>query len=213
MKAERRHELKTNALASELAELPEIVRKYGAYAVLVILVVLVGSSLIYYHVAAAGEAEAQSWSELARAVRQNTPADLERLANSQDDAKITALSLAYLGMARLDEALDATSGRPEILDRAHRAFTRVCRDYADHPDALAISRLGLGVVAEMRRDWVEARKQYESFQANAALAETPYASAVRARLAQLKHIEKPIQFPKAKPEKKTAKDAKKKGDE
>jgi tetratricopeptide (TPR) repeat protein len=67
MKAERRHELKQNALDMVISGAPDYGRKYGGMAMLVVLAVLAGYLLIRYRVSAAHEAQRVAGENLAAA--------------------------------------------------------------------------------------------------------------------------------------------------
>ena len=67
MKAERRHELKTNTLATKIVQLPDVGRKWAGRAALGLAIVLAVAALVYNRVSNSRRAEADAADAVAQA--------------------------------------------------------------------------------------------------------------------------------------------------
>src|SRR5258706_2458213 len=77
MKAERRHDLKTNSLAMALADFPTFMRVYGSRIVLGVLIVGLAGLLIYNYTTGKSTQDIQSREALASAALSIGPAKAE----------------------------------------------------------------------------------------------------------------------------------------
>jgi tetratricopeptide (TPR) repeat protein len=123
MKAERRHELKQNALDKVIAGAPDYWRKYGGVALLVILAILAGFMLVRYRLQSAQEAQRLAAENLARA----------RTSISQ---------LAQINLYPIP-AQQRENYRKQFSDDARSAIDQVTGN-ADEPKLLAEATLARG---------------------------------------------------------------------
>src|SRR5258707_145068 len=112
MKAERRHELKTNTLATKIVQLPDVGKKWAGRAVLALAILLAVAALIYNRVSNSRKAEVDAAEDVAAARHA-----LEEIRNS-GPAGSQPLDAAYLTMVKekrkdalrfLDEATSLSS--------------------------------------------------------------------------------------------------------
>jgi len=191
MKAERRHELKTNQLARSLETLPEKLSRHANKILFAVLVVLVLALLIRYRINSAenrriaatqGLANVQAQlSELQFApidvgVRSRLKDVLDNLndvdAAATDMPTVAAgalvargdinLALAGQELASSTPLADMDQTPADLLQAAQDAFQQVIDKYPDQTLNVASAHFGLAAVAEDQHDWDAARRQYQA---------------------------------------------------
>jgi hypothetical protein len=126
MKAERRHELRENALARQavkavkVMQLPDLRRKWLSRAAVALIVVLVITALVYNRVTASSNAHAQARELLARASQLTTQIRLDTAGpNVPLDARFFDTMTALSEEAGSDlEQVMANSSDPQLLAQA-----------------------------------------------------------------------------------------------
>lgn len=114
MKSERRHDLKTNALARGLEGLPNYWRDYGSRALLVVVVALIVYLLVrYWNDRKASQAQQAA---LAMTTIQEKLEDIDRLAGA-----FSANTAQAVADQRQKDARDVEDAIDTVLDHAHDA--------------------------------------------------------------------------------------------
>jgi tetratricopeptide (TPR) repeat protein len=229
MKAERRHELKTNTLAHGIEGLPELWRRYGTKVLLALVGVLAIVLAVRFQSSTARQQKEQAANAFAAAlsgiqslqnigsqpdgraaatqraeiVRQASGAIQQVLEDSKDPA-MRAEALAargdmnwYLATgpevrgADTQPSLKLEDADDVLLDRAKASYEQAVQVDGAAPLTIANARLSLAAVAEQRKQWDEARKQYEQIVADARMPEA-FKNEARVRLDDLKELAKPV---------------------
>ena len=89
--------------------------------------------------------------------------------------------------------------RLELCDRAEKVYQQVLRDYPKRPIGVGMARIGVGLLAEERRQWDQAKQSYETIIAEkeTLFAGTIFPLQAQQRLSLLEDIQSPIVFPPA----------------
>jgi predicted negative regulator of RcsB-dependent stress response len=195
MEPQHRHELHENDLQHFLTHFGEWWNQHGnriLTGILIVLVLLTG--WIWYRKSQVGRHE-QAWQDLAVA---NTPERLRTLAQDSSEPSVRVLAGLRAGDAWLTESL---SPDPEKAAKAPAALSQARQCYADVADNAAAAlpmrlnaRLGLASVAEAKKDWPEARKQYTQVTAEAGAGYATLAARAQARLNVLDGLASPVVF-------------------
>ncbi len=93
--------------------------------------------------------------------------------------------------ATTNPSLQAKLSSEDYLNAATAAYTTVLKEYPTNQTAAVSARLGLGAIAENKRDWNEARKQYQAV-IDEKTVPTAFSESANARLAIMKTIEAPV---------------------
>jgi len=210
MKAEHRHELKTNELAQWLANLPQWIKqnlKLIVYASIVVVVAGASFALWWYYAKVEVLQQQLELTAQLSALRPTKARVLEdknrgmdssfnllQLANTlQTTAQQTksdnaaALALIKRGQALRTE-LHYRAGRPtaqEIanqLNQAQAAYTQALEMTQANPSLTAIAKFGLGLCAEERGQFDQAEQTYRQIAEDPNLQATIAAAAANLRL-------------------------------
>ncbi len=212
MKTTRRHELKDNDLAQQLAALGDTLKAHGvtiAIGAAGVLVVVLGV-LIYSSAQAAEHREA--WDLLASppVTLENTPSRIGRYKDLADKHVSDLVSARALERSLIQTMESVHMARDiddeEEVGRWLRAGTQICTRLGTefgHLDwAWASARLGSGLIAEERGEFDQARELYQEVIDDPKLAKTAYPHQARYRLENLDKWRTPIVFaPPAPPQK------------
>lgn len=79
----------------------------------------------------------------------------------------------------------------ELLEKAKRAYDAAVRANGAKPVTVASARFGLAAIAEQRRQWEDARKQYEDVRSDPATP-GPFKTEAGLRLDDLKKMQQPV---------------------
>jgi hypothetical protein len=204
MKTARRQELRTNEFAQQLEDAVLFMRKHGGLVIgvaAVVLVVTIGGWLYWSGRKADLNA---AWAELysPQALANVSPADqtayYRRLADRKLDPLLTAMSLIRIGEISLSIATDPDLSEQERADwgRKAEAAYREALDRFGHLKAPAsLARIALGVLAENRGDFAEARRLYQQLVDDPKYAGLPVSDQARFRLTHLDGWTAAIEFP------------------
>ncbi|HUB23813.1 MAG TPA: hypothetical protein VL992_00190 [Tepidisphaeraceae bacterium] len=191
MKAERRHELRTNSLAMALANIPDTVRTNIITVILTVLIAGLTVFVVRYRLSLSQERSVRAVDDLAVAREEideiktmagadasvgeekfrDTTALLDSvMASLGSDPKVAARVLAARGdlnwnMAGLAGATTQPSSgesADDYLKAAATAWQQVVEKYSDQELPVCDARLGLAAVAEDHGDFDQARKHYQA---------------------------------------------------
>ena len=220
MKAQRRHELKTNQLAKSLETFPEKLARHANKIIFAALAIVLILLLIRYRINSTEARHEQAESQLADvqtelASLQASPPDqareyrlesqvLDKLDSidgvDSDMPDVAARALVARGDANLALAMGAYSGieppdhpetPEEYLTGAQDAYSEVIEKYADQELPAITARFGLATIAEDRHQWDEARSEYQAIVKQPDVGEV-FKNYAQAKLDQLKSISQPV---------------------
>lgn len=205
MKTARRHELKENDLAQQIAAAGDTFRQYGlqiAAAIVAVVAVFVAMRL---YTASRDNARTAAWKLLQTTlpgIAPNPQGQISKLIELADAGHGQAV--ASRAVARAAEAAvvgmqdartrDDRAAADELLKQAEQLYQRLERDFPADANAVGIARLGQGFTAEERGDWDAARKVYEAIKSDAMLSKTPMPGQAEYRLANLDRWRQPVVF-------------------
>jgi len=207
MKAQRRHDLKHNALDAELVKILEYLKKHIAGIVLAILAVVAATWIgltVYQRNEAAVSVPRQQYDHL-RSLDISTPdgrsnalADFEELSTQTGNPRIAAMACIEAGdiCVRQQVAGDFVSG---ALDKAQKHYQRVIDEFSEIPAATGRAHLGLARLAEGKGSFEVARDHYQQV---VALGDKTSLLAKNSAIAALKilgDLEKPIRLATTRP--------------
>jgi tetratricopeptide (TPR) repeat protein len=222
MKAERRHELKTNELVEWFTQLPEFWRRnvrliiYIAAAVVVVAVV----SYLKWHQAKASVLQrrvevsklvSQLWRDRLEAASAaaagkdtstgllETASLLESIAQQADEDATVALALIKRAEAlRAELHYRAVSLEPEAvrqqLERAVQCYQQALAGAAGNATLAGMAKLGLGLCAEELGDFEQARRIYSELAEQSEFEGTVSAAQARQRLETLTDYSQAVVF-------------------
>lgn len=217
MKAEHRHELKTNDLAKSLITFQDYVKLYGGRVALGIAIVILITVLIIQRKNRAQTQTAFYRDELATArnivesLSHTRSPEAERVPNMLRDVRdnasekvVQAEALVTMGdyawaMANFNDP-NATSrpttrpgekSREEYLQDAKAAYQQVLDQFADQPFSVVAARFGLAAIAENERNFDAARAHYDAIKSASNVAKEFKAQA-DAMIRRLDAIRQPV---------------------
>jgi len=193
MKAEERHELKQNDLASWLQYgLPMFLKQNGSYVLLVIALGFLGFQLYNLYERKQAVARENAWQELSQApMAESPPARWQGIIDTYDypDLKVQAyldMATFYTRIVLFPEQMNTLKiTKNEALTKAYDAYKHA-RDLMPN-DSLIVAKgtLGVAAVDEDRGDWDAAKKEYQSIIDGKLFADTPFVELARDRLATI----------------------------
>lgn len=208
MRSDRRHELQTNELSTQIEKVSETVKQNATLLTAVIGGAIVVIAVGVWFVNQRANAQSDAWSRLgaagtADASTSELLADYEAVAKDNVSPAITRSAYLMIGRTALEklrqnrdqsEAADP-DGRKELRSRAEAAFNAVVSNPADDFTALGRALMGLGTIAEDRGEFDKAKSYYEKVKANDKLKATPIADEAEYRLAHMSEWSTMIEFP------------------
>ncbi len=221
MKAEHRHELKTNELADWMAHFPQWA-KNNISTIAVVLAVIIGAVGLYawrnYHAKTAGE-EHMRFTMLSNQVSGNiakvlqahaqnkdlsfmllqADESLQTFANTTKDNKMAALALikrAEALRAELHYRMQNITQQDinEQISKAEDSYNKALERAASDPMLTGIAQYGLGLCAEERGNFDKARQIYEGILKKPDFEPTITFARAKYRLAVMKEFEQKITF-------------------
>ncbi|MBN2269754.1 MAG: hypothetical protein JXN61_04015 [Sedimentisphaerales bacterium] len=231
MKAEHRHELKTNTLAEWLGNFPEWTRDNLA-SVIVVIVTIVAAGGIYFWRSYGRSAQLQEEYRFTGFVNQISnrkmqllgaqnqagvtssllfePArNLETFARSTGDSNLSALAYIKEAEALRTELHYRTESVSEQdlaaqLGRAKQSYTMAVEKATDNPSLMAVAQFGIGLCEEELGKFDEAKQIYARIAADEAFQGTATAVQAKLRLETMDDYKKNVVFaPKPKPKPKS----------
>jgi tetratricopeptide (TPR) repeat protein len=199
MKAEERHQLKENDLASWMQYgFPVWLKQNGSYILLVLALCFLGYQLYSMYERKQSNAQHAAWADLLSAgSAENPAAKLQSVIDSYDfnDVKVLAyyqLALYYQQLPLSPEQMQTFKvGKTEALEKAADAFQKMADLAGSDTLLLGKAYLGLAAVEEDRGNWDAARKRYEQMtDPKGVFANTPFADIAADRLATIGQREK-----------------------
>ncbi len=208
MRSDRRHELQTNELSTQIEKVSETVKQNATLLTAVIGGAIVVIAVGVWFVNQRANAQSDAWSRLgaagaADASTSELLADYEAVAKDNVSPAITRSAYLMIGRTALEklrqnrdqsEAADSDA-RKEMLSRAENAFNAVASNPAGDFTALGRALMGLGTIAEDRGEFDRAKSYYEKVKANDKLKATPIADEAEFRLAHMSEWSTMIEFP------------------
>ena len=106
---------------------------------------------------------------------------------------------ALRGQLLYSDQPSSAAQREEICGEVEALYMRVIAEHQSEGVLSGAAQLGLGLIAEERRQWDKAREAYEKLTADseAAWAGTVYPGQARKRLAKLDELKQPVEFGEA----------------
>ena len=207
MKAERRHELKHNALDAELVKILDYLKQHMKGIILAILAIVAAISVgwaIVRNRAAAVSVPRQDYDQLKRMDtstadgRSKVLAGFEELSNQTGNRRIAALARVEAAdiCERQQIAGDFVSG---ALDKARKHYQRVVDEFADNPVAAGRAYLGLARLAEGKGDLAAARVHYQQVVGLGDRTSPMATNSAKGALAGLDDLAKPIRLATTRP--------------
>ncbi|CAN5445393.1 hypothetical protein BH10PLA1_BH10PLA1_16380 [soil metagenome] len=110
---------------------------------------------------------------------------------AQGDLNWLIANFPQLPGATTRPSLKAPKSNDEYLAAAEKAYKSVVNDYVDQRMSAISARLGLGAIAENRRDWTDANKDYQIV-ADDKSAPAAFSTLAQQRLEIIKVIKEPV---------------------
>lgn len=222
MKAEHRHELKTNALAEWIAHLPQWAREQGKMVIYVsvVAVLVIGSGLWYWRkIRVESVQQRLEFTNLIARLSQNkmeilmrqsrgedtsftlieAAAALDTMAGSAKDEQMAALALIKraealrAGLHYRQQSVNQTEMQTTI-NEARAVYNKALEKAAAHPSIGAMARFGLGLCEEELDNFEGARQIYRDIVANSDFEGTTTVAKARQRLEMMPDYERRIAF-------------------
>ncbi len=222
MKAEHRHELKTNALAEWIAHLPQWAREQGKIVIYVsvVAVLVIGAGLWYWRkIRVESVQQRLEFTNLIARLSQNKMEILMRQSRGEDTSftlieAAVALGtmaevakneqMAALALIKRAEALRAglhyrqqSVNQTELqttINEAKAVYSKALEKAANHPSIGAMARFGLGLCEEEFGNFEAARQIYRDIIANSEFEGTTTVAKARQRLDTMADYEQRIAF-------------------
>jgi len=194
MKAEERHELRENDLASWLQYgLWAFLRENGSYFLLVLALGFLGYRLWAYYEQKQEIARQAAWAQLHEADSGDNPVKtLEDLVDSSDMNPVKAQACLELGrlynkLAAFPENLRGLKmSREEALSKSYDNFAKALTFQNADPLIAAKAHLGMaGVFEDRGGEWDKAKAEYEIIATDKLFAGTAFVDLAKERLATL----------------------------
>lgn len=222
MKAEHRHELKTNALAEWIANLPQWAREQGKMVIYVsvVAVLVIGSGLWYWRkIRVESVQQRLEFTNLIARLSQNkmeilmrqsrgedtsftlieAAAALNTMAGSAKDEQMAALALIKraealrAGLHYRQQSVNQTELQTTI-NEARAIYNKALETAANHPSIGAMARFGLGLCEEELGNFEAARQIYRDIVENSDFEGTTTVAKARQRLEAMSDYEQRIAF-------------------
>ncbi len=222
MKAEHRHELKTNALAEWIAHLPQWAREQGRMVIYVsvVAVLVIGSGLWYWRKIRVESAQQRieftnliarlSQNKMEILMRQSRGEDtsftlieaaaaLDTMAGSAKDEQMAALALIKraealrAGLHYRQQSVNQTEMQTTI-NEARAVYNKAIEKAAAYPSIRAMARFGLGLCEEELGNFEAARQIYRDIVENGDFEGTTTVAKARQRLETMPDYERRIVF-------------------
>lgn len=222
MKAEHRHELKTNALAEWIAHLPQWAREQGKMAIYVsvVAVLVIGLGLWYWRkIRVESVQQRLEFTNLIARLSQNkmeilmrqsrgedtsftlieAAAALDTMAGSAKDEQMAALALIKraealrAGLHYRQQSVNQTELQTTI-NEARAVYNKAIEKAVTHPSIEAMARFGLGLCEEELDNFEAARQIYRDIVENGDFEGTTTVAKARQRLETMPDYERRIVF-------------------
>jgi predicted negative regulator of RcsB-dependent stress response len=193
MKAEERHELRENDLASWLQYgLWAFLKQNGSYIVLVLALAFLGYRLWAYYEQKQEIARQTAWAQLRDASATDNPIKtLEDVLDTSTLNPVKAQACFDLGqlygrLAAIPEELNRRQmSRAEVLSKAYDNYAKILTLQGDEPVLAAKAHLGMASVYEDRAEWDKAKAEYEIITKDKLFAGTAFVDLAKSWLATL----------------------------
>lgn len=198
MRSDRRHELQTNELSTQIEKVSETVKQNATLLTAIVGGAIVVVSVGIWFVNQRATAQTDAWSRLAVTNAQDAePAELisqfEAVAKDNVTPEITRSAWLKVGRTAIGELIKDRpetetpdpDARKELLTKAEAAFNAVVANPGKDVTALGRALMGLGTLAEDRGEFDKAKGYYEKVKSNKELQETPIAREAEYRLAHI----------------------------
>ena len=222
MKAEHRHELKTNALAEWIAHLPQWAREQGKMVIYisVVAVLVIGSGLWYWRkIRVESVQQRLEFTNLIARLSQNkmqilmgqsrgtdtsftlieAAAALDTMAGGVKDEQMAALALIKraealrAGLHYRQQSVNQTELQTTI-NEARAVYNKALETAANHHSIGVMARFGLGLCEEELGNFEGARQIYRDIVANSDFEGTTTVAKARQRLETMPDYEQRIAF-------------------
>lgn len=172
MKAERRHELKHNALDAELVKVLDYLKKHVKGIILATVAIVAAISLGASIIRSRAEAVSIPRKDYDNLKRVNTATaegrttalvGFEKLAKQTGNPQVAALACVEAGDICLSQLVagDAVEDRTKTGEKAREHYQRVIDEFAKDHIAAGRAHLGLARLAEGKNDLAAAKTHYD----------------------------------------------------
>lgn len=189
MKAERRHNLKSNELADSLGQLTSFLRQHGSKLLAGLLLVVLALAVGLYLYRSGKQEQERAWQQLVAAVdgRAGLRADdLERLAEQAGDKDLAAYAWLQLGDQLLNEYLLVPEiDRTSTAEKVERASKIVADNYGEQKLIAVRAKINLGILYEDLGRWDSARQIYQELAKDGSLGSLGFKSYLAYRTSNL----------------------------
>jgi tetratricopeptide (TPR) repeat protein len=224
MKAEHRHELKTNRLEEWLAEFPQWCRDNMVFIIGLAVVAVAAGGIYLYMVYRRNISvrEAIRLSELSAQIPRGQPQilesqsrgidnsymliqtadNLQRLAEGTRNNELAALALIKRGEALRTElhfrygAVSQEEARAQI-ERARASYLQAIERNGANSTVMGMAKFGLGLCEEELGNFQEAQRLYSEVAADSSSEDTVPAIQAQWRLEQMQEYNAPVEFARA----------------
>jgi hypothetical protein len=194
MKAEERHELRENDLASWLQYgLWAFLKQNGSYILLVLALAFLGYRLWIYYEQKQEIARQTAWAQLREAATGDNPIKaLEELLDNSTINPIKAQACLELGQiygrlaASPEDLRSLKMSRAEVLSKSYDNYAKVLTLQGNDPLLAAKAHLGIAAVYEDQGgEWNKAKAEYELLTTDKLFAGSLFADLAKNRLATM----------------------------
>lgn len=212
MRSDRRHELQTNELSTQIEKVSESVKQNAT-----LLTAIVGGAIVVivvgiWFVNQRANAQSDAWSRLRVNRNDNTPATelltkFEAVAKDNVSPAITRSAWLKVGQTAMFELMQNRDpneapdpeARKKLQASAEEAFKSVVANPGNDFTALGRALMGLGTIAEDRGEFDKAKDYYEQVVSNGKLKTTAIAGEAQYRIDHMQEWARMIEFPQAVP--------------
>jgi tetratricopeptide (TPR) repeat protein len=222
MKAEHRHELKTNELAEWIANFPQWAKKNTTTIIYISVLTVVVAGVYFWKIyekrVVSGREQleftnlisqiSQGKTQILQAQAQGIDTsytliqaadNLQNIAQNVKDEQMAALALIKKAEAlrmELHYRLGSIS-RQDLsaqIDRAKESYTKAIEKSSTNPSLMAAAKLGLGLCEEELGNFEQARQIYSEITANADFESTVAAAQAKQRLLTMADYQQKVVF-------------------
>lgn len=211
MKSERRHELQQDELAVQIEKVSESVKQNAATIIGVVIAVVAILSGGIWFLNQQASAKDQAFQQLMGSGAADSDPELliaqyRQVAKDQVSPTITRqawlrigdTALQYLFRARSETEAPDPKKHDAMLGEAEAAFDKVLTIAGNDVTALGRAHMGLGVIAETRGEFDNARTLYEKITKDKKFERTGLITEAEYRLANMENWSQTITFPEPK---------------
>ncbi|HKQ49159.1 MAG TPA: hypothetical protein VJZ71_13895 [Phycisphaerae bacterium] len=202
MKTARRQELRTNELSQQIDQIGDYVKQNAAMLTIIVAAAAILTAGGFWFVKGRQSRVMDGWAMLNDAeILKDMRGAVEQYRTLAEENRTSALTLAAwlrigeLAMSKVaNPDVAAAAADPNWSETAANAYTRILEDFPNDVSAVGLARISLGVLAENKKDFDNARKSYQAILDDSRLADSPYAVQAKYRLDGLARWSQPVVF-------------------